>query len=199
MLCAKFMVSTRNRTLQEAPDILYGVGVGILDDVFTLAVRDRLMLSVMVPDTPVRGPIVGVDGLGFVLGVLLDEIMQGLSIEAVDDLETGLAAALDDSNNDALVAPVAVADTLFSTTYPSFIHLNLAAQLGRIGLGHGIADAVAEIPGGLVRDSDGSLDLVGRDAFLRLNHQIDCEEPLPKRKVAVVEDSPCRHRKMVVA
>ena len=199
MLCAEFMVVARYRPFQEAPDVLNGVGMGIFHNIFTLAVRDRLMLSVMVPDTPVRGPVVGVDGLGFVIGGLLNEIVQGLSNEAVDNLESGLAATLDGSNNDAFVAPVTVADALLSTTYPSFIHLNLAAQFRRIGFGHGIADAVAEIPRGLVRDPDGSLDLVGRDAFLRLNHQVDGEKPFPQRKMAIMEDSACRHGKMVAA
>ena len=197
MLCAEFMVSACNRTLQEAPDVLNGVGVGIFHNVFTLAVRDRLMLSVMVSNAPVRGPVVGVYGLGFVFGVLLNEIVQGLSIEAVDNLESGLAATLYDSNDDALVAPVTVADTLLSTTYPGFIHLNLAAQLRRIGLSHGVADTVAEIPSGLVRDPNSSLDLISRDAFPRFQHQVDGDKPLGKRKVAIVEDGSCRDGELV--
>jgi len=193
------MVSACNRTLQEAPDVFYGVGVGIFHNILALSVRDRLMLSVMVPDTPVRGPVVGIDGLSLVLGVLLDEIMQGLSVKAVDNLESGLAATLDDSNDDAFVASVTVADALLSTTYPSFIHLNLAAQFRRVGFGHSVADAVAEIPCGLVRDSDGALDLIGRDAFLGLQHQVDGDEPLGKRKVAVMKDGSCRNRELVAA
>jgi len=55
MLCAEFMVSARNGTLQEAPDVLNGVGVGILHNVFTLAVFNGFVLSVMVPDTFIRG------------------------------------------------------------------------------------------------------------------------------------------------
>ena len=199
MLRADFMVSSCNGTLKKAPDVLNGVGVGVLDDILFLAMGDCLVLSVMVPDTPVRGPVVGIDGLSLVLGVLLDEIMQGLSVKAVDNLESGLAATLDDSNDDAFVASVTVADALLSTTYPSFIHLNLAAQFRRVGFGHSVADAVAEIPCGLVRDSDGALDLIGRDAFLGLQHQVDSNEPLGERKVAVMEDGACRHGELVAA
>ena len=199
MLCAEFMVSACNRTLQEAPDVLNRVGVSIFHNIFALMVRDGLMLSVMVPDAPIGRPVVGVDGFGLVLGVLLNEVMQGLSVEAVDDLESSLAATLDDSNDNALVALVAFPESPLFATYPCLIYLNLAAQLRGVGFGHGVADAVAEIPSGLVRDSDGALDLIGRDTLLGLKHEVDGDEPFGKRKVAIVKDGPCRHRELVAA
>ncbi len=199
MFCAELMVSTSNGTLQEAPDVFNGVSVGIFHNVFTLAVSDRLMLSVMVPYTPIRRPIVGVDGLGFVLGVLLNEIVQGLSIEAVNNLESGLAATLDDSNDDTLVALVAFPVSPLFAADPSFVNLDLAAQLGRIELSHCGADAMAKIPCGFVRNPYGTLDLIGRDAFLGLQHQVDGDEPLGKRKVAVMKDGACRHGELIAA
>ncbi len=199
MFCAEFMVSACNRTLQEAPDVLNGVGVGVLYNVFAPVVRDGLMLSVMVPDALIGRPVVGVDGISLGVGVLFDKVVKGLAVKTVDDLEPCLAATLDDSNDYALVPFVAAADTLPSTTYPSFVNLNLATQFGGVGFGHGVADAMAEVPSRFVRDSDGALDLIGRDTLFGLKHQIDGDEPLGKRKVAIVEDGASRHRELVAA
>ncbi|MDA2932409.1 hypothetical protein MYX19_04560 [Nitrospinae bacterium AH-259-F20] len=91
--------------------------------------------------------------------------MKGLAIKAVDDLQSSFAATLDDANNDTLVALVSFpAPPLFSA-YPCFINFDFATQLRRANLSHCGADSVAEIPSSLVRNADGTLDLVSRDAL----------------------------------
>jgi hypothetical protein len=151
----------------------------------------------MVPDASIRRPVVGVDGFSLRVGVLLDEIVKGLAVKTVDDLESSLAATLNDSNDNALVALVPHPAPLLFATYPSFVNLDLATQFRGVGFGHGVADAMAEIPSGLVRDSDGALDLISRDTLFGFKHQIDGDEPLGEWKVAIVEDGPCRHRELV--
>ncbi len=115
----------------------------------------------------------------------------------MNDLEASLTTTLDDSNNDTFIPPVAMAYTLLFAAHPRFVNLYLSAQFRRIGLGHGITDAVAEIPSGLIRDPNGSLDLIGRDTLFGLQHQVDGDEPLRKWKVAIVEDGSCRYGELV--
>ena len=144
-------------------------------------------------------PIVGVDGISLRVGVLSDKIVKGLAVKTVDDLEACLAATLDDPNDNTLIASVTVADAFPFTTHQGFVNLDLTTQLGRIELSHCGSDAVTEIPRSFIRDPDGALDLIGRDTLFGLQHQIDGDEPLGKRKMAVVEDGASRHRELVAA
>ena len=106
----------------------------------------------------------------------------------------GLAAALDRAENDGLV--VAPMLRRFRFGHAS---CELAADVGLVGFHdaaqhlaglvvHRGADAVAEIPGGLVGHTEHPLQLVRADALLRLAHHVDGEEPLPQREFGVVEE-----------
>src|SRR5204863_306775 len=55
------------------------------------------------------------------------------------------------------------------------------------------------IPGGLVADTEHSLELVGANTLLGLTHDVGSHEPLPKLKVGVVEDGSGHDRELVTA
>lgn len=199
MFCADFVVSTHNGTLQEAPNVFDGVSMDIISNPFLFPVSDGLMPCVMVCYSPVGWPVVGVDGFGIGRGMLFNELVKGLSVPCMDDLEPHLAATLSYPDNDGLVPLIPMPDALSLAAYPRFIYLNDAPQLRGVGFSHGIADSLAEIPRGLVRDSDGSLDLIGRDTLFGLNHHVDREKPLPQGQVTIVKDGACRYRELVAA
>jgi hypothetical protein len=58
---------------------------------------------------------------------------------------------------------------------------------------------MAEIPCGLVGDSESALELVGRDALFALYNEVDCKKPFPQRKVGIVKDGASGNREAVAA
>ncbi len=68
-----------------------------------------------------------------------------------------------------------------------------------VRLFHCLADAVTEVPRGLVGDAEHSLDLVCGNPFARFCHQIGHEEPLRQRQMRVMEDRSHSHGELVAA
>ena len=73
MLNTEFVVRPHDRPLEEAPDALCGVGVNVGMDPFFLTVVDGAVLGVVVADSQIRLPLIGVDLLGFVMDILHDD------------------------------------------------------------------------------------------------------------------------------
>ena len=190
---------TNDGTLKQTPDSLNAVGVNVAAHPFLGAVVHLLMLGVFVREVAVALPLVGVDGFYVVGNMLLNEGMESLAIRVLDLLKSNAASALHHSDNDGLVAPVAMAETLCLATNPSLIDLYDAVQWVWVVLSHGRTDAVAQIPRGLVAHSDGALNLVCADALLALKHEVDGEQPFPKRNLGVVEDGVYGHAELVAA
>ena len=63
MLDRNLMKRTDDRSLQETPDVLYGVGIDGATGVLANRVVDSLMAGIFVADARVRLPVVCVDGL----------------------------------------------------------------------------------------------------------------------------------------
>ena len=78
-------------------------------DPFLFGVVHGLMARVSVFNADVRAKLIRVDGLGFVLDVALDEVMEGIALDIRYALYANLSPALDSSRNPLLVALVAVA------------------------------------------------------------------------------------------
>lgn len=58
---------------------------------------------------------------------------------------------------------------------------------------------MAKIPRCLVREAQDALQLVGAHPLLGLAKQVDTQEPLPERKVGIVEDRPGSYAELVTA
>src|SRR5437588_571275 len=67
------------------------------------------------------------------------------------------------------------------------------------GTSHSLADAMAEIPRGLVADSKHSLNLIRTDSFARFRHQVGNKKPFRQRQMRVVKDSPYRRGELILA
>jgi hypothetical protein len=79
------------------------------------------------------------------------------------------------------------------------VNLHDPAQQRCVVVADRVADAVREVPRRLVGDLEHPLELLGRYALLRLDDEVDCEEPLPKRQVRVVKQRPRRDGELIAA
>ena len=186
VLRADLMPCADDRALQEAPDALYGVRVDLAYHPLLFGVLDRRMARVRVRDTEVGFQFIRVDGFGIGPGVPGDKRVKRGPLDVWDSLDTDLSTALDGSGDPRLAGP----DAALLTADKGFVHFDDTEESGAASDGalHGRPDPVAQVPRRLVGDANRSLDLVRADALLRLTNQVDGDEPLPERKVRVIED-----------
>ena len=191
MLHGEFVIGTRNRAFQEAPDILDAVRMDVPSDIFFCVMVDNFMLRIVVPDPSVGSPIVGDDDLSIMGRVFLDECVQGLPIRSIDDLQSDFPASLNHANGHGFV--LKVGPTAFPVPFQfssdkGFIHLNGPLQWRGVQFGHRCSDTMTEIPGGFIGHTDHSLHLVSRHAFLGFDGQVDGDEPLAERQVSIMPE-----------
>jgi len=190
---------THNRAFEETPDTFNGVGVDITTNPLFKAMVDSLMPSIMISDSSVSRPIIGVDSFGVRRNVPINEAMQCLPSGVGYSLEPCITITLYRSGNGNLVALVAVTDILALATNPSLVYLDNASQWIRSSFSHGSTDSMAEIPCSLIGNVKCPLHLISRDTFLGLYNEINGYEPLSKRKVRVMEDSPRSNGELIAA
>ena len=200
MLRAQLMIRPDNRPLEEAPDVLNAVGVELSPDVFLFGMIDRLMVGVEVGNALVADPFIRHDHLCLGVGMLLDKLVQGLAVGSLDYLQTDLSPALDSPDDHSLASgATACFPRLVFAADPGFIYFHGPAKFMPPHLAHSLPDPMAEIPGGLVGDPEGSLHLIGRHSLLGFDHQVHGGEPLPKGKVSIMEDRPASRGELVAA
>ena len=183
------MVGTHNRPFQEAPDVLYGVGVHVATDPFFDVVVDGLMGRIFVGNPEVGGPRISHNASGLGVSMVTDEAVKGLASHVADYHHASVPATLDSTCHDGLAAPHPFPAMLLAT-YPGLVHFDGAGEPGGVGLAHSGPDPVAEIPGCLISDAQLALDLVRRHAFLGFDNGVGCQKPFPQRQMRVMEDGP---------
>ena len=199
MLHANLVISADDAAFEEAPNALDAVRVNIPANPLFFRMIDALMASIRVANSFVSRKLVSVDRLRLRICVVCDELVKRGLVSVGDDLKANLAFALHGSYRDGLVSPIATAHAASLPTDVGLVHFHNAAQKLAVGVPHGSADAVAQVPSGLIGDVQGALHLESADTLLALRHEIDSEEPLGERQMRVVEDCAGRNRKMVVA
>ena len=187
--------------LQQAPDAFDAVRVHIADDPFLDGVTDDAVPRVGIPDAEVRQQLIGVDRLGLVLDVPVNESVERRLADVGDALKPYLAAALDRSRNPGLSDPVPGSHAAPAAADQGFVYFNDSEQCrpGQAVVAHRRADTVAQVPRGLVGHTERPLELVGAHALSRFQQQVDRYEPLPKLKVGIVHDGSGRDAELVVA
>src|SRR5581483_934033 len=162
--------------------------------------------GVVVSDASVGAVGVGVDRLGVVSDYIFEEALDVLTLGSRENADAELAATLARANHDGLVREPLPCDLLAAPVAAR----QLPADVSLIGLHdpgqqrcaldlHRSANAVAEIPGGLVGHAEHPLQLVRAHPLLGLAENEDREEPLPQRQVRVVEDRPRLGAELVAA
>ena len=182
------MKRANDRPLQKAPNVLYGVGIDVATGVLADGVVDRLMEGIFVPDTPVRPPVVSVDGFGIVRHGFIGERMESLAAPVWNYLENDFAVSFDGSNDDGLVAFIPTALASDFATNERLVDFNDALEFNGRGIFNSGSDPVAEIPSRAVSNPEGPLHLFGRHAFLGFHHQVSGQEPFGQGQVAVMEN-----------
>src|SRR6266542_7144748 len=182
------MVGTDNRLLEEGPRALDGVGVEVAAHVLSRRVVDALVRSPALAQVPVGLALVGVDAGGGVsdLGGELAERPARMPLRA--EVEASPAAPSDGPAGDGLVHPPPTASAPPIAAYVGLVHFHDPLEGRGCGVLHGLADAVEEIPRGLVAHSDGALDLVRTDAILGFDHHVGGQKPPSERQMAALKD-----------
>lgn len=201
VLLAHLVERADDAALEQAPHPFDGVRVHVADNPLLRPVVHRLMAGVVVRDAEVGREFVRVDGLSLILDRLADELMERPALHVRDALQPYPAPALDRAGHPCLVALVSASLALRLTTYQRLVNLDDSEQrrpLERV-IPHRRADAMAEVPRGLVRDSQRPLQLKGGHALLGLAHEVDGGEPLAERQVGVVHHGPGCDGELVAA
>ena len=181
------VVGADDRPLQEAPNVLDGVGVGVSPYPLFEGVIDCLVSGVLVGYAVVGGPIVGEVGDSFIGGDFTDELVKGVAVTGLYDLEDYLVSALYGAHDNGFVVLVAPTFASYLASNKSFVDLHEAAQGERVGfIGCG-SDPVAKIPGRAVCHVESPLELKSGHALFRFSHKVDGEKPFFEREVRVVE------------
>ena len=192
-----------NRTLEQAPHSLDPVGVNVTDNPLLSRVPDSFMSGIRIPDPDIGLQFVGIDGLGLVRDVPLDEVMQGAPLDVRDALDSDLPSlSLDGPGNPRLTFPASRSYVALLPADQGFVHFNdpKESRPGKGIVAHGLADAVGQIPGCAVRsDTELPMELTGRDSFLGFTHEVDRQEPLAKRQMGIVYDRSRGYGKVVFA
>src|SRR3954451_5160518 len=209
VLDAELVVRADHAPVKEAPNALNRVRMNLAAHPLIAREVDVLMARVVVSDTAIGAMGVRVDRFGVVMHHIGQESLHGLARGVRSHAKPNLTSALNCPENDGLVAapPQRVALLGAVAVVPV---AELAADVGLVGLHdpaqerrrlvvHRGPDAVAEIPGGLVADSEHPLQLIGADALLRLAHDVDGEEPLPQRELGVVKEGAHTNAELIPA
>ena len=195
---ADLMKRPDHTTLEDRPKAFDGIGMHGTDDILPFGVIDHFvrvfLMKLAVPHPLVRDQQAHVIRYGFI-----DELGQGFSFDVPNDTSHHIALALDRTRYDRLASAASSAE-ISSSTFTSvlvlgfpadkgFIDLDDPAELRGIARAQGDSNAMAHIPGGLVRtEAHVAADLQGAHALLTRQHQVRHLEPIQQRLVRVLED-----------
>ena len=201
VLPAHLVKGADNRTLEQAPHSLDPVGVDLAYHPLLRGMAHGLVYGIVIFNPHVRPQLIGVNRLSLILNCSMDEIMESVTLDIGNALDSNLPAVpLDGSGDPRLAFFASRSDIAPLSTYQRFIHFNDPEESGS-GEGivsHRLSDAVAQIPGCLVGYSQGSVELIGAHALSGFAHQVDRQEPLTQWKVGVVHDG-SRHDAELIA
>ncbi len=177
------------------------IGMNVSHDVDAGTVVNLL---VVLPSRPahgriIRGCVIGEDNFHILGDVLADVLSERAAFGVSGVEEAEIAIALADADHHFFV--VVLCDMAFAAIDAADvgnIHLNFPVQHRFIGLRHGVPDAMAEIPCGLVAHSDRALNLASRHPLLRFAEQVRSQEPLGEREMRVIENRAGCNGKLIV-
>src|ERR1039458_7898142 len=208
MFCRDFMPRSNNAPLEQAKRGFDAVRGHVTVNVDLRAMVDRLVLLYRVTSLRqgcgIGFPFVGHNHVYVFADILFDVLCQRSRLHILSLEEAEFPAALLDADNWNLFAltvrdaPCAVRIPL-TTADPSFIHFNRAIQRLWIDFFHRGPDAMAEVPRGFVASADHALDLVRRDAFAGLTHEVGGSEPSRQGEFSILKDGSGQNGELIAA
>lgn len=204
VLDAQMVICTNHAAVEQRPNALDGVRVNVAANPFVREVANRFVPRVLVPASLVRPMLVGIDRFRVVSDYITEKAMDRLSVGSLCYAEPDFATALDRAENHRLsTAPASIPARLAVLRVPRLatdvrlVSFHDSRKLRSVAVVHRGSNAVAEIPSCLVAHGEHPLELVGADPLLGLHHQVDGQEPLPKRQVRILKDCSRANRELV--
>ncbi len=183
---------SHNAALEQRESRFDGISVNVPHDVHAGTVVDSpVILAASLPHCGDIGHmVVSENYLDILTDILSDIFGERTRLRIVGMEESQIAITFADADYDFFILH-AIGATLpqRSTADIGHIHLNLAVKHGFIGLRHGMADAVTEIPCRFVSaDSKRALNLAGGHTLLRFAEEKCCSKPRRQWQVRIIEN-----------
>jgi hypothetical protein len=204
MLCADAMPRSHNAALEQREGILNGVRVDISHDIDLAAMIDGLVLfcwnASAIHGVGIGHKIIRHNHVNILADVLSDELRDGSSLGIAGMKKSHFAVPLPDSEYDFFVIPARLVSASPDLSADiGFVYLYDAIEHGPCGFPHSGTDAMAEIPCGLIAaDSERSLNLAGRNAFLGFTEQQGRRKPFNQGQVRIIEDRARKDGELIV-
>lgn len=204
MLCRDSMPCSDDAALKERERGFDSVGMNVSVNIDFRLVFDGLVL-IGEGGAPERSRIsiefIGHDEVNIFAHGLADILRQRPGFNVLRVEESKIAAALSNAYNDLFfrVSESRLAVAFLASTNIGFVYFDRAVHHGTLNFFHGRSDAMAEIPRGLVTDSECAFDLIRRHALACFTEKQGSEKPLLQREMRVVEDCARRHTELIVA
>lgn len=204
MLRAYLVPRSHDATFEQREGVFDGVGMNISSNADVLFLR---VIHTLVPEIPDRAfvglPFVSNEYVHVSTDVLLDVLRQCSRLGIGGMKEAQFAIALPNADYDFLASvgsffPPSLTVTAQLSANEGFVHFDGAIQHRLFSFLHGRSDTMAEVPCGLVADSEFPLHLIRRMPFARFAEQQRGEEPFLQGKVRVVEDRSRCDSKLVI-
>lgn len=194
MFRGDFMPCSSDTALQERKGVFDGVCVDFAINVDPAAVIDSLvpipMESSFHHRFGVAYPIIRDNYVHILADVLADVFGKGRGLSVLDMEQPQLPIALPDADYDLLVRKMRTSSSaLLLAADIGLVYLDHAIKGSLLRFQHSGADAMAEVPRGLIAaDFEDSLHLQSRDAFLRFAEKECGDKPLGQGQVGVVKN-----------
>jgi hypothetical protein len=132
-------------------------------------------------------------------GALAYETVQDLPGSLPNLLKASVTAALHGTYHNRCVALVAAPLAFDLATDKGLVYFCNALEQLCDNLFERVADSMREIPSCFIGVSERALELISRDTLFRLHDKVNCQKPLPQRKVCIMEDGASGDRELVAA
>jgi hypothetical protein len=171
MLCADVMPSSANAPLKQGECVLDCVCVAVSHDVDFLLVVDSFVLflrhSGPLNRRRIGWVVIGEDHIGIFADVFSNVPGERIGLHIFGVKQSKLSVSLPNTDDDFFILQAAM-PTAFSVyaADKGFVHFDLAVEHWFVHLNHSSPDTMAEVPSSFIADSNGPLNLAGRNAFL---------------------------------
>lgn len=205
MLCTDFVPASYDSALEKRERGFDSVSVNVSSepDVFLFRVIDALVLD-LANGGFVGLPFIGNQHVHIGADIFLNVLSKcaGLRICGVEESE--FPVALPYPNHSFFPAHHSgflpgLTDVAKFSADIGFVHFDGAIQHWLFGFFHGRTDSMAEIPRGLVADSESALDLISRHSLARFAKQQCGEKPFLQGQMRIVEDRVCSYSELIIA
>ena len=201
MLRADLMPRPNDSSLQQRERGFNRVRVDVSPNahILTSAMIHRLMPHAL-HGLRIRAELIRDNHIHIGTDVLLNVLGQRPGLNVFGAEETQITAPLPDADHNLFVVQLRCAT--FAAILPAHIGLvnfNRAIQHWAISLNHRVADAMAEVPSGLVAYTECPLKLIGRHTFACFDKKQHSEKPCFKRKMRIVKNGLSRNGELVTA